>query len=182
MRFPYLIRKETFPLCLFLSRRAPSLYILLMYSTNVTEMLELDFSEHSYTKDVMMYLEDQRFMTLMRNGIHFEDGHYVMPLPFKKGPSTLPDNKDLALRRLNHLRKRLVRDDTYRTHYQAFIENLLRNGHAERVPDEEVHIDTGHRWYIPHHGIYHSKKPGKLRVVFVCSSEYQECCLNKHLL
>ena len=154
----------------------------IMYPTDITKMLELDFSEHSYTKDVMMSLEDQRFMTLMRNGIHFEDRHYVMPLPLNKAPLTLPDNKDLAFHRLNHLRKRLVRDDIYRTHYKAFIENLLRNGHAARVPDEELHINTGHRWYIPHHGIYHLKKPGKLRVVFDCSSEYQECRLNKHLL
>ena len=37
-------------------------------------------------------------------------------------------------------------------------------------------------WYIPHHGVYHPKKPSKIRVVFDCSADYQRESLNKHLL
>ena len=37
-------------------------------------------------------------------------------------------------------------------------------------------------WYIPHHGVYHPKKPNKIRMVFDCSAEYQNESLNKHLL
>ena len=34
----------------------------------------------------------------------------------------------------------------------------------------------------PHHGVYHPKKPEKIRVVFDCSAEYQGHSLNRHLL
>jgi len=37
-------------------------------------------------------------------------------------------------------------------------------------------------WYIPHHGVYHNNKPGKLRVVFDCSARYKGTCLNNHLI
>ncbi len=37
-------------------------------------------------------------------------------------------------------------------------------------------------WYIPHHGVYHLRKPGKLRVVFDCSAKYHGIALNDTLL
>lgn len=38
------------------------------------------------------------------------------------------------------------------------------------------------KWYVPHHGIYHPHKPGKIRVVFDCSAKYQGKSLNDLLL
>lgn len=37
-------------------------------------------------------------------------------------------------------------------------------------------------WYIPHHGVYHPKEPGKIRVVFECSVEFAGESLKRHLL
>lgn len=72
------------------------------------------------------------------------------------------------------------------------MKKLVENDYAEMVPkmiEFECTIDdqTGTNrnvWYIPHHGVYHPKKPRKVRVVFDCASE-PECegeSLNKHLL
>lgn len=56
----------------------------------------------------------------------------------------------------------------------------ISRGDTEKVPeDETANIPA---WYIPHHGIYHPQKPGKICVVFDCSSKYQETSLNDHLL
>ncbi len=37
-------------------------------------------------------------------------------------------------------------------------------------------------WCIAHQGVYHSKKSGKLHVVFDCSARYKRTSLNDHLL
>lgn len=37
-------------------------------------------------------------------------------------------------------------------------------------------------WYIPHHEIYHPRKPEKIRVVFDCSARFRDTSLNDHLL
>lgn len=105
-------------------------------------------------------------------------GHYEMPLPFKERPA-LPDNTELAMVRLNHLKRRLSRDQTFQKHYVNFMKEIIDRGDAEETTEDDV---KGETWYLPHHGVYHSKKSGKLRVVFDCSAKYQETCLNDHLL
>ncbi|XP_026054611.1 uncharacterized protein LOC113040501 [Carassius auratus] len=59
------------------------------------------------------------------------------------------------------------------------MEEVIERGDAEEVHDEGK---DGEKWYIPHHGVYHPKKPDKLRVVFDCSAKYQGTSLNDHLL
>ena len=59
---------------------------------------------------------------------------------------------------------------------------MIKKGHAEKVsPDEESVVDCK-SWYIRRHGVYHPKKPDKIRVVFDCLSEYKGESINKHLL
>ena len=41
---------------------------------------------------------------------------------------------------------------------------------------------SGKMWYLPHHGVCHRNKPGKIRVVFDLSAKYKGICLNKELL
>ncbi len=105
-------------------------------------------------------------------------GHYEMPLPFKTRPS-LPDNKGSAMTRLLHLKRKLQRDESYKKHYVEFMEEVIGNGDAEQVKDGG---SEGERWYIPHRGVHHVKKPDVLRVVFDCSARYKGTSLNDHLL
>ena len=62
------------------------------------------------------------------------------------------------------------------------MQEIVDRGYAERVPPEEVSLNNGQVWYIPHHGVYHPKKPEKIRVVFDCSVEFAGECLNRQLL
>lgn len=58
-----------------------------------------------------MSQDDIRFLDMLREGIQrYIHGDHEMPLPFKERPY-LPDNKQLAVVRLSHLKRRLVKDD-----------------------------------------------------------------------
>ncbi|KAK3751570.1 hypothetical protein QZH41_007533 [Actinostola sp. cb2023] len=57
---------------------------------------------------------------------------------------------------------------------------VIDSGFAEKV--EPAKSETMRVWYIPHHGVYHPKKPNKIRVVFDCAAQYKNESLNKHLL
>jgi hypothetical protein len=45
------------------------------------------------------------------------------------------------------------------------MNDLIEKKYAKRVPEQELSTNDGHTWYIPHHGVYHPKKPTKMRVV-----------------
>ena len=60
--------------------------------------------------------------------------------------------------------------------------DLVDNGFAERVAAEDIGVQSGHEWYLPHHGVYHPRKPQKLRVVFDGSARYMSRSLNGLLL
>ncbi len=143
-------------------------------------MMELDFSENK-TDTVPMSLEDENFLKTVTEGITKTSGdHYEMPLPFKRSMPHLPNNKNMAYQRFRHLKRRLLADPQYRDHYFAFMQDLIQKGYAESIPDTEP--KDGHAWYIPHHGVYHPQKPGKIRVVFDCSAKCNGESLNDHLL
>ena len=71
----------------------------------------------------------------------------------------------------------------YREDYVTFMDKVLGSGYAEKVPDDEKRVVDGRPvCYIPHHGVYHPKKPNKVRVVFDGSAKFQGESLNNHLL
>ena len=145
-------------------------------------MFTLDFSERA-TEEKSPSFEDRRFLTIVQEGIHQRDDcHYEMPLPLKNNNVELPNNKELALSRLMKLKQRLKSDTQYRKDYVNFMQENIKNGFAEKVPKEEVSDKNKHVWYIPHHGVHHKKKPGKMRVMFDCSALYQGVSLNQQLL
>ena len=137
-------------------------------------MFELDFSERS-TGTRTLSQEDKTFLKRLEEGIHQRsDGHYEMPLPLRDDKLSLPNNKSLALRRLYKLGQRFEADMKYQDDYTTFMNEIIAKGYAEKVPEEEeVSYNHGNVWYIPHHGVYHPKKPGKIRVVFDCSADYK---------
>ncbi|XP_053403186.1 uncharacterized protein LOC128558291 [Mercenaria mercenaria] len=125
--------------------------------------------------------EDQLFVSKLSKGICFQDGHYVMPLPFKETDPVLPNNKSVALKRVKSLRQRLKRDSTFCQHYSQFMKELISNGHAEMVPESDLNSNKT-SCFIPHHGVYHPQKRDKIRVVFDCSATFESESLNAHLL
>ena len=51
---------------------------------------------------------------------------------------------------------------------------MLDNNYAEKATNcEESNV-----WFIPHHGVYHPRKPEKIRVVFDCSARFRGFLLN----
>ena len=81
-------------------------------SAQLRQMLELDFSE-ARTPGPTMSQDDRKFLLKMEQGAYQgTDGHYVMPLPFREVTPTMPNNKSLALHRLNKLRTRLEKDES----------------------------------------------------------------------
>lgn len=149
----------------------------------VHKMFSLDFSEVNCVNQESLSFDERRFLQKLQDGIvQTDDGHYQMPLPFNEESPNLPNNRVLASHRLKRLKSRLSQDPEYHRLYTKSMEDVIDKGFAEKVPDSQTTTEAGRVWYIPHHGVFHPKKPGKLRVVYDCSAKYKGESLNKHLL
>ena len=139
--------------------------------SDIRRVLESDFAEAKNANPATSQ-EDRQFISQVNKGVvHLPDGHYEIPLPLKSTTLQLLDNKVMAEQRLRHLKKRMEKDQEYKQDYTTFMNSIIEQGYAERVPKEEVD-KTGSSWYIPHHGVYHPKKQ-KIRVVFDCSAKFE---------
>ncbi|GBM38205.1 hypothetical protein AVEN_8269-1 [Araneus ventricosus] len=108
--------------------------------------------------------EDHFVRTHKRN----EEGRYVVSMALSRDPSCLGNSKDMAVRQLNSLWKRLSRDSEYFSLYTDFLREYEDLGHLERVVESS---EPPTQYYIPHHGVLRPDKlTTKLRVVFNASS------------
>ncbi|KAK3745254.1 hypothetical protein QZH41_010888, partial [Actinostola sp. cb2023] len=147
----------------------------------INKMFEQDFVEHKKKQLQGTSKEDRKFLEIAEKSIHqCDDGHYELPLPLKDSDVRFPNNRQLALHRLNYLKNKFNRKSSYQDDYVKFMTKVIDSGFAEKV--EPAKSETMRVWYIPHHGVYHPKKPNKIRVVFDCAAQYKNESLNKHLL
>ena len=58
---------------------------------------------------------------------------------------------------------------------------MISKGFAKKIPPDVLKRSDGKVWFIPDHSVYHHKKPGKIRVVFDCSTQFQGTSLNNEL-
>ena len=99
---------------------------------------------------------------------------------WKEDKVSLPNNKELALKRLASIEKRLKRLPEIKEKYQNGIQTFLNNGWAKIVPSNET-TNSLILNYIPHHFVLHPHKPGKVRIVFDAAAKYANSSLNENL-
>ena len=126
--------------------------------------------------------EEKRALDLLKTSTRNVGNRYEAPLLWKSPESQLPNNYNVALRRLYSVERRFRSDSHFAARYASVIEEHIRLGHATIVPDTELNGPVGRTWFLPHHGVINPNKPEKLRVVFDASAEYRGHSLNKALL
>ena len=149
----------------------------------LNKMLELDFSERTDDNGQEYSQEDKTFLKIVNHGVRrTDDNHYEIPLPFRRDDPCFPENREQVLQRARWLKRKLIRSDTFYKDYVSFMNGIIAKGFARKVPSHLLSAKPGQLWYIPHHGVYHAKKPEKIRVVFDCSARFGGISLNDQLL
>ncbi|KAK0134727.1 hypothetical protein N1851_029616 [Merluccius polli] len=140
-----------------------------------------DFNEKASEEKREHSIEDKRFLEIASKSVSLFDGHYTLNLPFRKDDVLMPNNRHIAMQRLQSLKRKFKRNESFYNEYTAFLNDVITQGYAEPVPQLEIEGVQGRTWYIPHHGVYHPKK-NTLRVVYDCGAGYQGTSLNSELL
>ena len=138
----------------------------------------MEFNDSAFSVNKAMSRDDIVALDVFQKSAHMVQGHYNIAVPWKSSYPNLPNNKAMAVRRLEFVKKRLVRDPVLAKKYSEFMSDLFEKGYAQTVPEEEIQRDDGAIWYLPHHNVIHQQKPDKTRVVFDCSAKYRGMSLN----
>ncbi|GFX51241.1 uncharacterized protein TNCV_2735921 [Trichonephila clavipes] len=91
---------------------------------------ELENIEVERTKnEETIFFKDHFLKTYSRD----DEGQYVVKMPLKNEPNCLRESRDIALKRLNALWTRLIRDPQYLKLYRNFIHEYEQLGHMKEV-------------------------------------------------
>ena len=152
--------------------------LVAMYNNDFTEKIDCEPT---------LSQEDRQCKSKVTNSIKMINGRYEIELPFRESIVKFPNNRKLAERRAEGLKKRFLRYPDIHARYSDYMKQLIIDGHAEIVPKFTIDGDSRENilenvWYLPHHGVRHPSKPEKTRVVFDCSARYGGISLNDELL
>ena len=134
-----------------------------------------DFRDSVVSSSTSPSIEDKKALEKMERSLK-------MALPWRTDPPYLPSNRSMVDRRAALLRKRLLRDQDLFSKYNTTMNGYIEQGHAVRVPTDELRPVDRPLWYFPHHPVMHPLKPEKVRVVFDCAAQFAQTSLNKQLL
>ena len=148
-------------------------------SVQIERMYNADFTETTVSSKEMMSIEDRRALAIMESTVQMVDGHYQLSLPWKYENPSLPNNRAMAVKRLDLLKRRLEKDVDLKRKYKETVEDYISLGHAQKIPTGQVGSPV---WYLPRHPAVHPQKPEKIRVVFDCAARFQNTSLNDQLL
>ena len=114
-------------------------------------------------------MEDPMAFEIMSRQLQYVNGHYELPLLWKNNAAILPDSYSIAVRRLQSLKRRLIKDPDLHRCYTEQMESNIQMGYAEKVPMQELSSGIK-QWYIPHQPVVNPKKPEKVRIVYDCAA------------
>jgi hypothetical protein len=85
-----------------------------------------------------MSIEDAHALKVTEDRAIVVDGYYELPLLWKVENPTLPQNREMALKRLNHLKRRLDNDKDLHEKYDEKIKEHQRKGYAKKLSPGEA--------------------------------------------
>ena len=152
-----------------------------MLSKQLEHLYNAEFGDTLVDVEQSLSFEDRRAKQIMDESVVLVNGHYQLKLPFRQSPPCLPDSLPEAKKRLYWLEKKMERDPEFRKRYASVVNKYQEEGSSRQVPDEEVPT-LKPIWYLPHHAVWHPRKPDEPRVVFDCASKSKGISLNSQLL
>lgn len=116
--------------------------------------------------------------TTVRRGDRFETG-----LIWKYDVIEFPDSFNMAVKRLECLERRMMRDPTLATNLKNQIMEYQLKGYAHRATEEELsQADPKRVWYLPLGAVTNPRKPGKVRLIWDAAAKVDGISLNSMLL
>ncbi|XP_073839184.1 uncharacterized protein isoform X2 [Musca autumnalis] len=132
---------------------------------NIDETLNQFWKAEKYSKSPSTYTEAEKVIEdhIIENSRFDSYGRVQVRLPFKKLPNYLGNSLEISRRRFLSLERRLERDSTLKSMYEAIMQEYVSLGHMSPYNQSS----NNSSYIIPHHCVLKPQSCStKLRVVF----------------
>ncbi|GFQ79177.1 uncharacterized protein TNCT_189691 [Trichonephila clavata] len=92
-------------------------------------------------------------------------GRFAVKFPFRDSSDKLGSSRDIAVHRLQQIERRFSKNQSLSDQYHKFMDDYLKLGHMELIPENEIDVPASSSFYLPHHPVP-NKNGDKFRVVF----------------
>ncbi|GFQ74539.1 integrase catalytic domain-containing protein [Trichonephila clavata] len=154
----------------------------LLNNDSIQDTLKLFFDlEGLGIRDDPVLHERDQAMEIFNETVEFENGRYIVQLPFRKSYNELPNNYPLAKQRFQNLWRKFGHDSELYQQYREIIRDYTEQGIIEEVKTEITDNELNRPvYYLPHQAV---RKEGRLtsktRIVFDAGShQNNELSLN----
>ena len=119
-------------------------------------------------------IEDKRALSLMERTTFKKEGEdaYMSGLLWREENPSLPNNYDMAKRRLQSLEGKFENNPEIKERYAKSIEDDIEKGYVKKLSKDEVQCESSVVWYLPHRFVINPKKPDRLRRVYDVSAKF----------
>ena len=108
-----------------------------------------DVESSGTLKDAQVLNSDDKLaLEKVQKSIKYVEGRYQVDIPWKNDEPELPDNYDMALRRLFNTEKRLLKSPEIGEAYSNSITQYLEKGYIRQI--EPAETKPSKKWYLPH--------------------------------
>ncbi|GFX79200.1 uncharacterized protein LOC103569155 [Trichonephila clavipes] len=92
-------------------------------------------------------------------------GRFAVNFPFRDSSVELGSSRDIAVHHLQQIEHRFSKNKSLSNQYHKFMNDYLKLGHMELIPENEIDVPASSSFYLPHHPVP-NKNGDKFRVVF----------------
>ena len=117
-------------------------------------MYEADFGDATEIYASRISRENRVAHEQMKDSVVLESGQFQLPLSKRASLLPLPENRLMAEKRLNGLKKRLIKDEDLCRKYVQCMQTYIDKGYAEEVLDSGTE-NAREQWFIPHNPVMH---------------------------
>ena len=108
-----------------------------------------DETRNLYDRKCTPSLEERKALDVMEKGMRFVDGRFEVPIPWRNDPLVMPDNLNIASKCMERKKEKFKRDPELFAEYSNAIRKYEREGFAKRVPEDELQVPRGKRFFLP---------------------------------
>ena len=117
----------------------------------------------------------------VEQSLSYNGDRYEVSVPWKQDRPNLPNNRQMAERRLQLVEKKLQKDMQLANAYQGVIDDYLKKEYIRVVPTSEPRPES--EWFLPHFQVVRpDRETTKVRIVFDASAQLNEKSPNTETL